>query len=330
MNDPDAILSRALAARARLRARLLAEGTDSYRLLHGSTEGWPGLALDRYGPLLLLQTWRERPTPDQVELLRSRALASEPQARLFTWNHRGSDPQPPAPSAAFEPKRCHEQGRSHRVQARHRGRDPWVFLDLRAGRRWVAAHAREAEVLNLFAYTCTAGLAAACGGARQVLNVDFAGSALAVGRGNALDNGIPQDRFETVKADVIPTVRQLAGLPVKGRAARRRRFRRFAPRAFDLVVLDPPTWATSPFGAVDIERDYPSLFKPALLATRPGGRLLLTNHSPRVQAEDWLALLERSAAKAGRPLADLALLPPEEDFPSPDGRSPLKIALART
>ncbi|MEO0606508.1 MAG: SAM-dependent methyltransferase, partial [Myxococcota bacterium] len=49
----------ALVRRERLLERLHAEGTDCYRLFHGAVEGHPGLALDRYGPLLLVQTWRE-------------------------------------------------------------------------------------------------------------------------------------------------------------------------------------------------------------------------------------------------------------------------------
>jgi 23S rRNA (cytosine1962-C5)-methyltransferase len=57
--------------------------------------------------------------------------------------------------------------------------------------------------------------------------------------------------------------------------------------------------------------------------------VLATNHVPEVGREEWLAVLERAAAKAGRPLAGLDVLEPEEDFPSLDGQPPLKIALAR-
>ena len=60
-----------------------------------------------------------------------------------------------------------------------------LFLDLRAGRRWVKGAAHDKTVLNLFAYTCGIGVAALAGGARQVVNVDFARSALAVGEANA-------------------------------------------------------------------------------------------------------------------------------------------------
>jgi 23S rRNA (cytosine1962-C5)-methyltransferase len=116
-------------------------------------------------------------------------------------------------------------------------------------------------------------------------------------------------------------------MPTRGKRART--FARRPARQFDLVVLDPPRWSKGPYGAVDVVRDYPSLFKPALLATAPGGTVLATNHVPEVDRDEWLRGLERTAAKAGRPLAGLETLTPEEDFPSPDERPPLKIALAR-
>jgi 23S rRNA (cytosine1962-C5)-methyltransferase len=78
-----------------------------------------------------------------------------------------------------------------------------------------------------------------------------------------------------------------------------------------------------------VVRDYASLFKPALLATAPGGSILATNHVPEVSREDWIASLERCAVKAGRPLVSVEVITPEDDFPSPDGRHPLKIAVAR-
>ena len=77
---------------------------------------------------------------------------------------------------------------------------------------------------------------------------------------------------------------------------------------------------------MDPVRDYPSLFKPALLATAPGGAVLATNHVSKVERDTWLEQLRRCAAKAGRPLRSLQPIQPEADFPSPDGNPPLKMA----
>jgi 23S rRNA (cytosine1962-C5)-methyltransferase len=337
MHSPDqlrSLLRGSLDTRGALLARLRAEGTDAYRLLHGATEGCEGLTVDRYGPLLWVQSFREPLPPGGLEALCEVASEVLGQALVPVWNHRSRQhPGPPGyapPPEAAGPHIVREGGLAYEIAPRPWGKDPWLFLDFRAARRWVRTQASGAEVLNLFAYTCGIGVAAGAGGAKAVCNVDFAASALAVGRRNAAHNDLDTASFETVQADFIPTVRQLAGLPVKGRAAQRRRFPRFQPRAFDLVVLDPPTWATSPFGAIDPVRDYASLLKPCLLCTRPGGRLLVTNHVSTVELEGWLAGLERCATKAGRPLRGLEVLPPDPDFPSPDGRHPLKVAVLST
>jgi 23S rRNA (cytosine1962-C5)-methyltransferase len=323
----------ALARRATLLPQLAAESTDCVRLLHGIVEGAPGTAIDRYGPILLVQTWREPLGDGELDAFAEIARAALGVDLTPCWNHRGEGPGGSARAdAALEAPIGHELGIAYDVRPRHRGQDPLLFLDLRAGRRWMKAHAHEKRVLNLFAYTCGIGVAALAGGAREVVNVDFARSTLAVGEAHAArliaDPEERAARFATITDDVIPVVRQFAGLGMPTRGKRARPFTRRAPRQFDLVVLDPPRWAKGDFGAVDVVRDYASLFKPALLATAPGGTVLATNHVPEVAREDWLASLERCAAKAGRPLVALETITPEDDFPSPDGRHPLKIALA--
>ena len=324
--DLPALVATAIAARAPLIAALHAEDTDCYRLFHGAVEGCPGLAVDRYGPLLLVQTFRDPLADGALDAIAAAVEGALGLGLTPAWRHRGAGE--PVAVGPRDPVVARELGLAYEIVAVHRGLDPWLFLDLRCGRRWTRANAAGRDVLNLFAYTCGLGLAAAAGGAREVWNVDFAEGALAVGQRNAERNGLLFAAFRAVQADVLPTLRQLAGQGVKGRARHHRRFRAFEPRAFDLVILDPPTWATSPFGAVDLVRDYPALMKPALLATRPGGQVLATNHVSTVSLEDWLCVLRRCADKAGRPLQDLAVLTPEADFPSPDGRPPLKVAVA--
>lgn len=63
------------------------------------------------------------------------------------------------------------------LAARHLGIDPWLFLDLRAARSWVLKNGKGLEVLNLFSYTGGVAVAAACGGAKGVWNVDFSSTA---------------------------------------------------------------------------------------------------------------------------------------------------------
>lgn len=294
--------------------------TTCYRLFHGISEGVPGLAVDRYGSVLLAQTWREPLGTDDLAALASLA---EKLDLTPVWNRRKGGGSPgPVPTEVVGT----ELGVQYDVRPRHRGKDPLLFLDFRATRRWILANTAGKSVLNLFAYTCGIGVAAAVGGAKRVLNVDFASSALKVGERNAALNGVSMANFQS---DFFPAIRQLAGLPVGGRHGRRPKFHRIDGERFDVVVLDPPRWAKSAWGAVDIVRDYPSLFKPALLATADGGVVVATNHDPRVALDDWLAVLRRTGEKAGRPLHAIDVLEPERDFPSFDGSHPLKVAIVQ-
>ncbi|MBL8861813.1 MAG: class I SAM-dependent methyltransferase [Planctomycetes bacterium] len=326
------MLSLALARRHDLLTRLAAEGTDCYRLFHGLSEGRAGLSIDLYGRLLLVQTFREPLSSHELGTIADLARSRIRRDVLVVWNHRAGWPREPferwhvPEPAALEEQVVTELGVRYAIRARHRGQDPWIFLDLRAGRRILAGLAPGKRVLNLFAYTGSAGVCAAAHGAGEVWNVDFARSSLDVARRHAALNALPPGVLREVCQDVLPVVRQLAGLPVKGRGASRAH-QRFEPRSFDVVLLDPPAWSVGPFGAVDVERDYASLFKPALLATAPGGRVIATNHVARVGADAWRASLVRTAEKCGRPLAALAVVGPEADFP---GDPPtLKIAVAR-
>ncbi len=325
-----ALLERALDARTGLAQRLQSEDTDCWRLFHGAAEGRAGLSIDRYGDLALLQTFREPLAPGELESLERVLRARCPWLAHCVWNRRGpgAGPQSDAPPQALAEREIRERGLRLLFRARHRGQDPWLFLDLRAGRRRLAELAHGRSVLNLFAYTCGAGLAAAQAGARAVCNVDFSASALEVGRASAELNGLFGPGLEFVHEDVLPVLRQLAGLPVKGRASARAHLR-LQPREFELVFLDPPAWSKGPFGAVDVARDYPSLFKPALLSTAAGGTLLATNHLAAVTRAQFAAQLEACARKAGRPLAALEFLGPDEDFPARDSEAPLKIAVCR-
>lgn len=327
-------LRESLGRRETLLAELSSD-TDCYRLLHGIAEGAPGVAIDRYGPVLLVQTWRHPLELSTVDACRQVAESALGASLVPVWNHRNKERGVPfsrfhAPDSLPEHPTGRELGLVYDVRPRHRGVDPLLFLDARVVRRRVKSAASGRSVLNLFAYTCSVGVAALSGGAREVWNVDFSRSALATGAGNAELNGFAPDAMTLVPDDVIPVVRQLAGLPVKQRRGRRHDFTKREPRSFDIVVLDPPRWSKGPFGAVDVVRDYPGVFKPALMATRKGGIVLATNHAPEVALDDWLRILDRTAEKFGRPLAGVEVLEPEADFPSFDGAPPLKVAWIET
>ena len=330
------LLAAALDARAELLPRLHAEQTDAYRLFHGSVEGHPGLTIDRYADLLLVQCFHSPLAPETLTALEGFYAVRLPGLALV-YNDRsqansriGNPLSPEQIDAAMMPREMHEMGVTYRIAGRHAGQDPWLFLDLRAARRRVMQEAPGKSLLNLFAYTCGVGIAAARAGARFVVNVDFADSSIMVGKENARLNDLPvRPRF--VKCDAFAAMRQYAGIgqPERVRGKRMPPFPKLDAQTFDLVFLDPPRHAKSPFGVVDLVNDYASVFKPALLCTSAGGTLICTNNVADVQRDAWLDQLQRSASKAGRPIREMEWIMPEADFPSSDGQPPLKVALLR-
>ena len=335
MSSLNQALSVALENRQRLLGELHEQGTDCYRLFHGSQEGASGLTIDRYGPQLLVQSFHtglDREALLELHAQVNRHLGLE---TLLVYNDRTQgnsridrqDAVYKADDAALEDQVGHEWGLNYRVRGRHAGQDPLLFLDLRNTRGWVKAHSVGKSVLNLFAYTCGVGLSAAAGGASEVCNLDFAEGNLAVGRENgALNPQLPTMQF--IQSDYFPAIRQLAGLPVSARRSQKLPdYIKLQPRQYDLVLLDPPAWAKSAFGTVDLLRDYQSLLKPALLSTADDGVLICCNNLAKVSMEDWREQVLRCATKAGRPVREWQVMKPAEDFPSMDNQPPLKTLI---
>lgn len=333
MNELKDLLSQAWQNRADLQAQWQEEQSDCYRIFHGTNEGLPGTTLDRYGPLLILQTFHQSVTDEELEQVRE--FAAEQFADLHLVYNDRSKGNSRIQNVSDEineldslPMEATELGVKYRVQGRHQGQDPWLFLDLRAGRRYVKANCEGKTVLNLFSYTCGIGIAAGVGGAKRVVNVDFAESSLAVGIENARLNNLKQVEF--IQSDVFPAIKQFANMPISVRRGKKLpKYPKHAAEQFDLVFLDPPRWAKSAFGNVDLIRDYQSLFKPSLLATKDGGQLICCNNVAQVDRDEWIESLKRCAVKTGRPLKSVEILLPDTDFPSPDGNPPLKVAICQ-
>lgn len=329
-------LAAAFEARRPLLTQLQAENTDCYRLFHGSVEGQPGLTVDRYADLLLVQSFHSPLDADQLAALEGFYATAQP-GLTPVYNDRsransriGNKLEGAALDAAMLPRITHEMGVKYHIQGRHGGQDPWLFLDLRAARRRVMREAAGKTLLNLFAYTCGVGIAAAKAGAGFVVNVDFSETSLSIGKENARLNDLPiRPRF--VKSDAFAAMRQLSGIgqPKMVRGKHMPPFPKLEPRQFDMVFLDPPRYAKSPFGVVDLVNDYAALFKPSLLCTAEGGTLICCNNVAEVPREAWIDQLERSARKAGRTIREVEWIAPDADFPSSDGQPPLKVALLR-
>jgi len=324
------VLADAITQRQDFFAYATQHNTDCYRVFHGTVEGANGLNIDRYGDAWLVQSFHE--TLSELQLAQISQVLIQHGDFPVVYNDRSQKNSRVANSLlneaqdyAMSEQVMHENGIAFTTKLRHEGQDPLLFLDMRVGREYVRQHSNNKTVLNLFSYTCGIGTAAAVGGAKRVMNVDFSSFALAAGKKNAELNHV-ENVCEFVQSDAFPALRQLAGLPVGGRRNQKLpKFPKLAKTTFDLVFLDPPRFAKSVFGVVDLINDYQGLFKPAMLTTKPGGTIVCCNNVAKVERQSWLDSLIRCVEKNGRQISHIEWLDCHQDFPSFDDNHPLKI-----
>jgi 23S rRNA (cytosine1962-C5)-methyltransferase len=275
-------------------ARRPAIGPDgALRLVHGEADGLPGVVVDRYADLLVVQitsagaeAWRDLIVAAALEATgcvraceRSDVDVREieglpPRAGMI----RGDDA-----TAGIE-----EDGLRYRVDALH-GQKTGFYLDQRDNRAAVRGQAAGRRVLNCFCYTGGFSIAAAAGGAASVLSIDSSGPALALAARNAALNGLDAARLTWREADVFAALRDL----------------RNTGAAFDLVVLDPPKFAPTAGHAEKAARAYKDINLLALKLLAPGGLLATFSCSGGVSAELFQKIVAGAAADAE---ADAAIL----------------------
>jgi 23S rRNA (guanine2445-N2)-methyltransferase / 23S rRNA (guanine2069-N7)-methyltransferase len=152
--------------------------------------------------------------------------------------------------------------------------DTGMFLDHRLTRARLRAGARGARFLNLFAYTGTATVYAAAGGAVSTTSVDMSRTYLAWAERNLALNGLSSGAHAFIQADCLKWLAD---------AAR-------APERYDLVFLDPPTFSNSARmeGVLDIARDHPALIDATARLLAPGGLVVFSTNAQRFRLEERL------------------------------------------
>ncbi|RTR30722.1 class I SAM-dependent rRNA methyltransferase [Deinococcus radiophilus] len=303
-----------LEAAAALREPLMAEGSTFYRLLH-TTESAGLCSLDRLGTVGVLSLYRELAPAQEAAVLAAlqgpmQALGIETlylKRRPEVASHRANterewlapaEPQWGTPQPEIT---CTEEGVPFLFRP---GGDLSVglFADARPMRAWVRGHSAGRRVLNLFAYTCGFGVSAALGGAQAVKNVDLSRRVLAWGQENYALSGLSAPDTDFLYGDVFDWLRRLS-----------KRGERF-----DLIVLDPPSFARRGKQIWRAERDYTGLTASVAGLLDPGGLLLsMTNHagmSPRV----FRQAVGEGMQQAGRRGQLLDTLSPGPDFPGAD------------
>ena len=278
--------------RRRLRAAidrraLLRPGSDGMRLVHGESDGLPGLVADRYGDVVVVQLlsagaerWRGLWGPAFAELAGARSVFERSDAEV-----RGLEGLParvgPLHGDAPGRARIVEDGVAYEIDVAQ-GQKTGFYLDQRDNRALCASLATNAEMLNAFCYTGAFSLAALKGGAKRVDSIDTSEEALAGARRNVEINGLDASRAQWLAVDVFAQLRKY----------------RDQGRHFDLIVLDPPKFAPTEKHVPNAARAYKDINLWAMKLLAPGGHLLTFSCSGAVSPDLFQKIVAGAAADA--------------------------------
>jgi 23S rRNA (cytosine1962-C5)-methyltransferase len=279
-------IERALALREALPAR---RHTNALRLVHGESDGLPGLIVDRYADVLVAQflaagveRWRDPILDTLSELTAAEAIFERSDAEV-----RKLEALPARVGFARgnrNASRCPivEYGLNFRVDV-EQGQKTGFFLDQRENRQRVRELAAGREVLDGFSYTGGFSIAALAGGASRITAIESSAPALEVARENLAANPFDASKVQFVQGDVFAQLRTL-----RDRAAK-----------FQMVVLDPPKFAPGAAQVKNAARAYKDINLLAFKLLAPGGLLATFSCSGGVSAELFQSIVAGAALDAG-------------------------------
>ena len=262
--------------------------TDAVRLVHGESDGLPGLVVDRYGDVLVAQFlssgvdyWKQAIADALVDLVDVPDLyeRSDADVRRLEGLPECTGPLRGRPVQQVV---IYENGLQFRVDIAA-GHKTGYYLDQRENRRVVRKLAGGKDVLDCFSYSGGFLANALAGGAASVLAVDSSADALALSREHVALNRLPEERADWLETDVFQTLRRF----------------RDSRRNFDLIILDPPKFAPTAAQARQAARGYKDINLLAFKLLRPGGVLVTFSCSGGVDADLFQKIVAGAALDAG-------------------------------
>ena len=271
-----------------IRRRSTFVNTDAYRLVHAESDGLPGLIVDRYGEVLVMQIlaagteyWKETLADLLVELTGIKDIYERSDADVRALEglepHSGILRGTPPEKLVIQ-----EYGLKFNVDIAH-GHKTGFYLDQSESRHLIGQLAKERDVLNCFCYTGGFSIHAVAGGAKSVTSIDSSGNALMLGAENAQLNDQPAQIHEWIEGDVFKELRTF----------------RDSRRDFDMIILDPPKFAPTKFQVEKAARGYKDINLLAFKLLRPGGILVTFSCSGGVDAYLFQKIVAGAALDAG-------------------------------
>ncbi|XP_060084816.1 ribosomal RNA large subunit methyltransferase I-like [Ylistrum balloti] len=287
---PDsALIQERLVSAIQLRQSLIAKNVEAFRLVHGEADGLPGWAIDQYRHILVVRS-DGRAAEERLPYLQQ-AIINTPQLKnIQTIVHRRSrGAQGPRWELLLgqqpEPFSCQEYAWHMEVDVLQGQKTGW-FVDQRENRRLVFDLAAGLRVANLFSYTGGFSLAAALGGATYVESVDISTNAIKAAEQNFILNGLSPNEYGFIAEDAFNWFESA----------------RQEQKKFDLVIIDPPSFAPNQKSLPNAKRAYRRLFRSACQLLSEKGLLAASSCSSHITMQLFRELIDESVQQTGKRL----------------------------
>jgi 23S rRNA (cytosine1962-C5)-methyltransferase len=289
--NPDAEINEDwFAARLRVALALRERLFDQpfYRLVHAEADGLPGVVIDRFGPVAVVQpnaAWVEIHLSALVAALKS-VTGVDTVVKNGTGRSRGLEGLPEETvvldGLVGGPVPVPMNGATYMADLLG-GQKTGLFYDQRPNHALTARLAKDARVLDMFSHVGGFALAALAGGATSALAVDASAPALELARRGAEASGLA-DRFDTRQGDAFEVLEALAAEGAE----------------FDLVICDPPAFAPAKPALEAGLRAYERVARLAALLVAPGGYLVCCSCSHAADLSSFRNASARGVGRAGR------------------------------
>lgn len=273
----------------------------SCRLIHAESDFLPGLIVDKFADVLVMQSLslgiarRQELIADLLmEQVQPRAIVARNDAPVRKLEGLALE-KGVIRGEAPKTVQILENGIRFRVDLLE-GQKTGYFLDQKENRAAIAPFVKGKRVLDCFTHTGAFALHAAKYGAAQVLGVDISDEAVGLCRQNAALNGFENVAFQ--QANVFDFLRDLKGNP------------------YDVIILDPPAFAKSRSAIAGAERGYKDINLRAIRLLPPGGILVSCSCSHHMDTQRFLDTIASAARDARRSLQMIELRFAGKDHPS--------------
>ena len=256
---------------------------SAFRLFNGFLEGLPSLSVDLYASSVLIHDYSDAPVAGQNDEIQALIIEKMPWVRCIVVKTRNGSSSSERCGIVSHGERPDRKVKIHGIWYAvdlTLNRDASLYLDTRNLREWAKDNLKGKTVLNTFAYTGSLGVAALAGGAASVVQLDRNRSFLDVAKTSCSLNGLKVDGKDFIDNDFFPAVSQLK------RAGRR----------FDCVFLDPPFFASTEKGRVDLGNGSGRLINKLRPLINDGGCLVSINNALFLSGKDYIDSLEALCA----------------------------------